>query len=210
MENGILYIDKPKGITSFDVIRILRKKIGRKKMGHAGTLDPLATGLLIVAVGKATKSLSDFVGLSKEYVAEIKFGIKTDTGDVEGRTLYVSKEKISFSKKEVEKALKSLVGEIVLKVPLYSAVKHKGKPLYVYAREGGEVEVPERVMNVISAKLLSFESDVATVHFHVKSGVYIRALAEALGERLGTYATIQNLRRTAIGPYKVEDAKMLL
>ncbi len=209
---NLLLIDKPKGITSFDVIRQLRKKIGIKKMGHAGTLDPLASGLMIIGVEKGTKKLADLIGLDKSYTAEILLGTKTDTGDLEGKVIE-KKEVPELTREKVEKVLKSLEGENELEVSLYSAIKKAGKPLYKYAREGKEIEKPKRIMKVYKARLIDLETElpsvVVTVEFDVASGVYIRSLAEELGERLGTVATLQNLRRTKIGDFKIEEAQKI-
>lgn len=215
---NILLIDKPKGITSFDVIRKLRKKLGVRKMGHAGTLDPLATGLLLIGIGEGTKKLKELIGLSKAYSADVLLGVRTDTGDLEGRVME-EKPVPELDKKRVKKVLKDLEGEIDLQVPLYSAVKVKGKPLYKYAREGrearlnglqsGQVEVPIKTMHVIKAELLGIEDNVLKIEFEVKSGTYIRSIAEELGRRLGTVAMLKNLRRTKIGDFSIEDAEKL-
>ncbi len=206
MLTDVLLVDKPSGITSFDVIRRLRKKLGITKMGHAGTLDPLASGLLIIGVGSGTKKLHALAGLSKVYEAEILLGTKTDTGDVTGKVVMSIPVK-EHSPGEIKKALHSLVGTVTLAVPLYSAVKQKGKPLYRYAREGKSVTVPMSEMEVHEAMLLSIEGAILKVRFDVGSGTYIRSLAEELGERLGIVATLKNLRRVSIGKYKVDDAR---
>lgn len=205
MEDTIILVDKPKGITSFDVIRILRKKTGIRKMGHAGTLDPLATGLMIIATGKKTKELTQLLGLSKTYIAEIKLGIKTDSADTDGAVVE-TKAVPELTIEQIQKVLDGMVGDIELEVPIYSAIKREGKPLYAYAREGIAVEVPKKVMHISYAKVIAYTAPVITIDFGVKSGTYIRSLAEELAQRLGTVGTIQNLRRTSIGEFKVEDA----
>lgn len=207
-ETDILLIDKPKGITSFDVIRILRKKLGIRKMGHSGTLDPLATGLLLIGVGAGTKKLSSLIGLPKTYEAEILLGKKTDTGDVTGKIIE-EKEIPSFSKEKIEQVLEGMVGEHMLTVPLYSAIKKDGKALYAYAREGLPVEAPQKPMKIASISLLGSGPDTLTVFFEVSSGTYIRTLAELIAERLGTVGTIQNLRRLSIGMYNIKDAESI-
>jgi len=208
IDKELLFIDKPKGITSFDVIRILRKQLGIKKMGHAGTLDPLATGLLIIGINEGTKKLTALVGLNKTYSAEILLGKKTDTGDVTGKVI---EEKIvqQFSPPHLEKTIEDFVGTHNLKVPMYSAIKKDGKPLYVYARENKEVTVPTKTMVVLSAKLESLEGNVLCVFFEVSSGSYVRTLAEELAQRLGTVGTIQNLRRFTVGEYSVDQGQKL-
>jgi len=205
IKKEIILVDKPKGLTSYDVIRVLKKKIRCKKMGHGGTLDPNASGLLIIGIDRGTKELKKILGLPKEYLAEIKLGIATDTGDITGNI--VSKKIVgNFTQDNVTKILKDLIGEIELKVPLYSAIKIKGKPLYKYAREGKEIQAPVKEMKVLSARLILLEGDILKIHFKVGSGTYIRSLAEEIGRRLDTDATLLNLRRTSIGPYKIESA----
>lgn len=212
MHGEILLIDKPKGITSFDVIRILRKKLGIKKMGHAGTLDPLASGLMIIGIEKGTKKLNDFLKLSKVYKAEILLGIQTTTGDMEGSVLE-EKTVEDISIDEIKKTLEKMVGKITLPVPKYSAIKIAGKPLYKYARKNLTVEAPSKEMEILWIKLLDqfpFENHyVLSVELEVASGTYIRSIAEEIGRRLGYPATIKELRRTKIGEFKIEDAQIL-
>jgi tRNA pseudouridine55 synthase len=204
----LLLVDKPKGITSFDVIRRLRRKHNIRKMGHSGTLDPNASGLLIIGVGQGTKELKNLIGLPKTYTAEILLGVRTDTGDTDGKILE-TKEAPSISSDELKKVLSNFVGTVALPVPIFSAVKLKGKPLYKRAYKGQEVVPPVKDMKVYSAELSSLDWPVATVTFDVGSGTYIRSLAEALGKSLGTVATLQNLRRTRIGEYNIHDAQRL-
>ena len=212
MDGEILLIDKPKGITSFDVIRRLRRTLGIRKMGHAGTLDPLASGLMLVGVGTGTKKLAELIKLPKTYVAEILLGERRSTGDLEGEILETRKVSV-LSEQEVSEALTSLEGMQELPVPVYSAIKQGGVPLYKKARRGEAVETPVRAMEVIHAKLLKLtledERAYLSVRFDVGSGTYIRSLAEALGERLGYPATLNNLRRTRVGEYRVEDAQVI-
>lgn len=209
----LLLIDKPSGITSMDVIRRLRKQLHIKKIGHAGTLDPLATGLLLIGVGPGTKALTKLVKLDKEYVAEIRIGESRTTGDLEGRVI-ASKDASVLSQEEVEQCLRDMVGTHELPVSAYSAIKKDGVPMYKRARQAekhGEVvtDVPVREMTVHEVALLTFRPGVlavAQVRFLVSSGTYIRSLAEEVGGRLGYPATIQSLRRTKVGPYSIEDA----
>ncbi len=213
----LLLIDKPYGITSFDVIRRLRRKLNIKKMGHAGTLDPLATGLMIIGVGAGTKKLTELVKLDKEYVAEVRIGESRTTGDLEGEV--VESKKVEGLKSEtVGVALAAMVGTLELPVSAYSAIKVDGVPMYKRARKAekiGEVidDVPLRAMRVDEVELLSFEMDgdraVGTIRFVVGSGTYIRSLAEELGRRLGYPATLQNLRRTKVGEFDIKDAQTL-
>ena len=208
----ILLIDKPKGITSFDVIRKLRRKLRIKKMGHAGTLDPLASGLMIIGVGEGTKKLSEYIKLPKSYLAEILVGEKRSTGDMEGEVVESIKVE-SLKREEIEKVLRSMIGSLELHVPAFSAVKIGGKRLYKEARKGNKIELPIRSMEVAGAKLIDIkryrEGIIVEVKFEVESGVYIRSLAEEFGKRLGYPATIKELRRTRIGDFDIKDAERL-
>lgn len=208
MTEGIILVDKPTGMTSFDIIRVLRKKIGVRKMGHAGTLDPLATGLMLIGVGSGTKELTKLIGLPKIYEAEILLGIRTDSLDVDG-TVLEKKDVPNISTEEIKKAVEGMVGELNLAVPLYSAIKRGGRPLYEYARSGDAVEIPIKKMIVTEATFVSYTSPIICARFNVASGTYVRSLAEELARRLGTIGTIQNLRRLSIGDYKIQDAKKL-
>jgi tRNA pseudouridine55 synthase len=174
-------------------------------MGHAGTLDPLATGLLIIGVNEGTKKLTDLVGLHKTYRAEILLGVKTDTGDITGVTIE-EQDIPELSGKEIAYVVAHFVGQHHLKVPMYSAIKKNGKPLYAYARENKAVEVPIKTMEVLRVAVEKKESNVLTVFFEVTSGSYIRTLSEELAKMLGTVGTIKNLRRLTVGSYSVEGA----
>lgn len=208
----ILFIDKPKGITSFDVIRILRRKLQIRKMGHVGTLDPLASGLMIIGIDKGTKKLNEYLKLPKVYETEVLLGKKTTTGDLEGEVVEGRKtETINIEK--VKDVLVKMTGKITLPVPMYSAVKLKGTPLYKHARKGNTVEPPIKEMEILSIKLKNHfkEKDfyVLSLEIEVSSGTYIRSLAEELGRRLGLPATVKELRRIRIGDFKVADAEKL-
>jgi len=210
---GLLKVDKPAGLTSFDVIRLLRKKLNIKKMGHSGTLDPMATGLLIIGVNEGTKRLQELIGLPKVYEAEITLGIKTDTSDITGTVLDEVKDGDGLTlinlltKDVVERALLSMKGDLSLPVSIFSAIKKDGKPLYKYAREGeGTGAVPHetiRTMTIRNVQFISYENKIVKAVFDVSSGTYIRSLAEELGKRLGTIATLSALRRISIGEYKL-------
>lgn len=204
-EKDLLLISKPKGITSFDVIRQLQKRFGKIKMGHAGTLDPLAQGLLLVAVSHGTKKLPKLLGMDKEYVAEIELGKQTTTADLEGDIIH--QEEVSVEESSVREVVNNLVGENLLKVPLYSAVKVAGRRLYDYARKGDPVELPERNMVVLESELLSFKGNKLSVRLVVKSGVYVRSLVEEIGKSLGTVAVMTELVRTRIGEFSLLNAK---
>ncbi len=214
----LLLIDKPKGITSMDVIRILRRQLGIKKIGHAGTLDPLATGLMLVGVGAGTKKLTELVKLDKEYVAEVRIGERRMTGDLEGEVMeekVVGEAEAGILRSKIPAVLTDMLGTLTLPVSAYSAIKVDGVPMYKRARKAekkGELvaEVPMRDMVVHEAELLSFHTvgdrAVATIRFVVGSGTYIRSLAEELGRRLDYPATLQNLRRTKVGEFDIKDS----
>jgi tRNA pseudouridine55 synthase len=216
-DTELLLVDKPKGITSMDVIRRLRKELNVRKIGHAGTLDPLATGLLLIGVGNGTKLLSQLVKLDKEYIAEVRIGESRTTGDLEGE---ITEERVveGLSAGAVKKAVEEMIGTLTLPVSAYSAIKKDGIPMYKRARaaeKAGETisDVPQREMIVHEAELLDFKTDtnraVATVRFTVGSGTYVRSLGEELGKRLGYPATLQNLRRTKVGEYDVDVARTI-
>lgn len=213
----LLLIDKPSGITSMDVIRRLRRVLSIRKIGHAGTLDPLATGLMLVGVGSGTKKLTELIKLDKEYIAEVRIGESRATGDLEGEILE-ERAVEELSREEVAVALNSLLGTHTLPVSAYSAIKVDGVPMYKRARKAekkGEqvIEVPLREMRVDEGELLEYslgqDRAVATIRFKVGSGTYIRSLAEELGRRLGYPATLQSLRRTKIGVFDIKDALLL-
>ncbi|MFN3188708.1 MAG: tRNA pseudouridine(55) synthase TruB [Candidatus Paceibacteria bacterium] len=219
---GILLVDKPVGITSFDVIRRLRRILNIKKMGHAGTLDPLASGLMIIGVGSGTKELTALVKLDKEYIAEVLIGQKRSTGDMEGDVIAEKEVEEIFSEKKISSTLSTMHGVLNLPVSAYSAIKKDGVPMYKRAREAasrGEVAegVPERAMRVDGTELISItpivldgkQFQLCNIRFSVKSGTYIRSLAEELGSRLNFPATLYNLRRTKVGEYDIKDAKTL-
>lgn len=216
----ILLIDKPVGISSFDVIRRLRHKLGKVKMGHAGTLDPLASGLMIIGIGAGTKKLNEYLKLDKEYEAEVLVGRKTTTGDREGEIIEEKAVERMFSSEEISETLKDMVGTLKLPVSAYSAIKKDGVPFYKKARAAekrGETvpleELPVREMKVYKAELIGQilnevdQTVIIPVRFGVGSGTYIRSLAEELGRRLGYPATLQSLRRTKIGEFEIKDAE---
>ena len=208
----IFFIDKPKGMSSFDVIRVLRKKLKIKKMGHAGTLDPQATGLLIIGVGKGTKKLKEFAQLSKTYLMEVLIGKRTETGDLEGKVVE-EKEVKKVDIKKVKKILKEMEGEIELQVPLYSAVKFKGRPLYKYAREGIKITPPKRKTKIFYLKLLDWKKEgkffVLKIEMKCQKGTYARSVAEEIGRRLNFPATLKELRRLKIGNFDISKAKKI-
>ncbi|MDD4606935.1 MAG: tRNA pseudouridine(55) synthase TruB [Patescibacteria group bacterium] len=206
----ILFVDKPKGISSFDVIRILRKKLNIKKMGHAGTLDPLASGLLIIGVNSGTKKLNQFLNLDKTYLMEILLGKQTQTGDMEGEIIAEKKvSKILIS--EVKKVLQEMKGKIELAVPIYSAIKIDGKKLYEYARQKVKIKTPQRENEIFYLKLLDYfkekENYILKVEMRCSKGTYARSVGEEIGRRLGYPATLKNLRRLKIGDFEIKKSR---
>lgn len=195
---GIIVVDKPIGITSFDVIRVLRRNLKERRIGHTGTLDPLATGILVICVGKATKLAQDIEGYEKEYVADLELGFKTDTYDIEGKVLD-KVDKFDISYENFEKTLETFKGDIKQVPPMYSAIKVDGKKLYELAREGVEIERKARDVSIKNLETISFDGVKAKIDCTVSKGTYIRSLIYDLGEELGTFATMTGLRRTRVG-----------
>lgn len=195
---GIIVIDKPIGITSFDVIRVLRRNLKERRIGHTGTLDPLATGILVICVGKATKLAQDIEGYEKEYVADLELGFKTDTYDIEGKVL-AKVEEFNISYENFEETLETFKGDIKQIPPMYSAIKVDGKKLYELAREGVEIERKARDVSIKNIETISFDGVKAKIDCTVSKGTYIRSLIYDLGEKLGTFATMTGLRRTRVG-----------
>lgn len=195
--DGIILIDKPKGITSFDVIRKLRKILKEKKIGHTGTLDPLATGLMLICLGKATKLAADLEAEDKVYLASFELGYSTDTYDIEGKILEKSDKIVTID--ELEKSTKKFVGSIKQIPPMYSAIKVEGKKLYELARKGIEIERKERDINIEYIDLLEYKQNKVIMRAKVSKGCYIRSLIYDIGKDLGTYATMTELRREKVG-----------
>lgn len=205
--NGILVINKEKDYTSRDVVNVLNKTLQTKKIGHTGTLDPIATGVLVVCVGKYTKLVSEITGYDKEYIAEIKLGIKTDTQDITGNI--IEAKPFTVNKEQIIEVLSSFLGKNMQTVPLYSAVKINGKKLYEYARKQEKVELPQREIEIKSIELLSFDKDIITFKTTVSKGTYIRSLIEDICKKLGVIGTMNNLKRTKQGPFLIENAYTL-
>ncbi len=207
--DDVILIDKPKGWTSFDVVgkirSDLRKQTGQKiKVGHAGTLDPLATGLLIVLVGKATKRQDEFMKLDKVYDVELKLGQTSTTADEEGEKTKVSDKMPSAE--ELNDVASSFVGEISQVPPVYSAIKVDGKRAYKLAREGKDVKLEPRKITIYSISDINYDYPLVTFTTKVSSGTYIRSLVADIGAKLGTGAYITNLRRTSIGKWSIAEA----
>lgn len=201
---GIIVVNKPKGITSFDVIRKLKKILKTKKIGHTGTLDPLATGLMLVCVGKATKLASDLEAKNKIYIADFDIGYVTDTYDVEGKK--IAENIIEVSKENLEQSIKKFIGNIKQVPPMYSAIKIDGNKLYHLARKGIEVERPKRDVTIEYINLLDFKNNKAKIETEVSKGCYIRSLIYDIGQDLGTYATMTALQRKQVGEYSLKNS----
>jgi tRNA pseudouridine55 synthase len=202
----MLLVDKPKGLTSSRVVQRIKKKFN-VKVGHTGTLDPLATGLLVVLTGKRTKNASLFLKLDKAYEVKVVLGIETDTFDSEGRVLRRSDSEVT--REELERAMKEFYGDIWQTPPLFSAKKMAGQKAYQLARKGISVEIPPKKVSIYSLELNEFQFPYFTFTCEVSSGFYIRSLAHDIGEKLGVGATVVEVRRTRVGPYHVEQAKSL-
>ena len=204
MADGIIIIDKPQDWTSMDVCAKLRGILHEKRVGHAGTLDPMATGVLPVFVGQATKAVSFAEGGQKVYEAVLQLGLVTDTQDTTGETL--EERAVTVTEDEVRAALPRFLGEIEQIPPMYSAIKRDGKNLYDLARRGIEVERHPRKVHVHHLELMEFDSETAKIDVRVSKGTYIRVLADDIGRKLGCFAHLESLRRTEVGDLKIADA----
>jgi len=205
--NGFLLIDKPKGISSSNCVYQLRKFLGIKKIGHCGTLDPLATGLLPICIGEATKFSSFMSNLDKTYEVDISFGLETDTGDIDGEVIAECIN--NFTEIDLKKILKSFKGPQSQTPPMYSALKIDGKPLYWWARKGVFLLRKERNITIHKIELLDFRTDLVKLKVSCTKGTYIRTLAESIGKALLTKATVVSLRRLSVGDIKTEDMVLM-
>lgn len=212
MTDGILLIDKPDGMTSFGVVarvrRVLSQQAGKKvKVGHTGTLDPFATGLLILCIGKETKNAMSYTKLDKVYEATIRLGQTSTTGDPEGELTDVSDKQPT--REEIAAALEKFTGEITQTPPMFSAIKIGGRRAYDLARQGKEVEIPQRKVMIHNLELVDYAYPELKIRTHVSSGTYIRSLAQDIGETLGTGAYCTQLRRTKVADWDVANAQTL-
>ena len=203
--NGFLIDDKPSGVTSFSMVSLVRRLTGVRRVGHAGTLDPLASGVLPVAIGYATRLIEYMDDALKTYVAAVRFGEATDTYDAAG-TVTARGDASGVTAAAVETALREFVGEILQTPPIFSAIKVAGKPLYRYAREGTDVAVASRTVFVESAVLHEYAGGAAEIEVRCGKGTYIRSIAHDLGQRLGCGAHLAALRRTSSGGFRLGDA----
>ena len=203
--NGIVLINKEKGITSRDVVNKVSKKIGLKKVGHAGTLDPLATGLMVIGVGAATKILDLLTLDTKEYIATVKIGVQTDTLDITG-TIMKEKKDYQLTEKQLIDTFKKFTCSYLQTVPKYSAVKIKGKRLYEYARNNQDIELPKRGVTIYELELLDFQKEQFTFRTLVSKGCYIRSLIDDIGLCLDIPMTMKELIRTKSGKFSLENS----
>lgn len=202
--DGILLVDKPSGMTSHDVVDIIRKRFGFRKVGHAGTLDPMATGLLLILIGKATKKSKDFTESDKTYRATLVLGISTDTGDRDGKIL--KEESFDIDLEKIKEVLGQFRGEIEQVPPMFSAKKYKGRKLYEYARKGIEIKREPQKVTIKRLELLDVREDKISLEICCSKGTYIRQLAIDIGKALGSGAHISNLRRITSGRFKIEES----
>jgi tRNA pseudouridine55 synthase len=203
--DGILLIDKDEDCTSYDVIRKIKKLFKGEKIGHTGTLDPIATGLLILCIGKATKLSLIFMNLEKEYVAKMKLGAVSDTLDADG-TIKIVKENCSVEPDSLKNVLRKYIGEIEQIPPMYSAKKVQGKKLYQYARKGLSIERKPIRIKISERELIQFSKDEAEFRVRISKGGYVRVLCDDIGRDLGCGGYMLSLRRTKIGEFDVKNA----
>lgn len=206
---GLLLLDKPQGLTSFSAVSGIKRRAKEKRVGHTGTLDPMATGVLPVLLGRATALSSLLLDADKKYIAEIKLGITTDTDDITGEVL--SQNTVNITDRQLNEVLQRFTGVISQKPPVYSAIKKDGVRLYKLAREGKNVEITEREIEIFSIKLVSpiNGEGVFKIETHVSKGTYIRSLARDIGIALGCGATLYSLRRTYAGGFGIEQCTPL-
>ncbi len=204
--NGIILVDKPQGMTSHDVVDKMRKAAKMRRIGHTGTLDPRATGLLILCLGQATRLSQHFSGLGKSYKGAMRLGLVTASHDLDGETLAESPLPDGLGLEAIQEACNAFVGNIEQVPPMVSAIKIGGKRLYKIAREGGEVERPPRSVVVDAFNVTAWDSPEASIFVRCSSGVYVRTLCHDVGARLGCGAALARLRRTHVGAYSVENA----
>ena len=202
MHNGVLLIDKPAGFTSRDIVNQVGKIFHTKKIGHTGTLDPMATGVLILCIGSYTKLVDNLTSKNKEYIAVMQLGLLTDTLDTTGRTL--KEENVNLDEDKIYAAFKNFPREYNQEVPSYSAVKINGKKLYEYAREGISIHLPKRMVSIYSLEILSIDNNEVTFKTCVSKGTYIRSLIRDLGTSLKTYASMRSLRRVSQGAFAID------
>lgn len=207
--DGVIIINKQKDFTSHDVVNVIRKKLNTKKVGHTGTLDPNATGVLPILVGKATKISKYLIEHDKTYIATIKLGEKTDTGDNEGQVIEEKLVPADLKKEDINNVLQSFLGKQKQVPPMYSAIKINGKKLYEYAREGKEVKLEAREIEIYKIQLLEYKNSKIKFEVECSKGTYIRTLCEDIAKKLGTVGYMEGLQRTKVNNFKIEDSVLL-
>ena len=208
MMNGIVVVNKPNGLTSHDVVDKVRKKFRIKKVGHAGTLDPLATGVLVMLIGKTTKLSRQFTSFDKAYRATMKLGVRTDTADTQGKVIATSSFN-HITREQVEYALQKFIGGIEQIPPMVSAVRMRGKRLYELARQGIEVTRESRPITIHVLRLERFEPPLVEIYLECSKGTYVRQLADDIGSALGCGACITQIERTKVGEFSIEHSVKL-
>ena len=202
--DGFLLLDKEKGISSNQLVQKVKRSLSLKKVGHLGTLDPMATGLMILAINRATKFSSYFLESDKSYDASIQLGSSTDTDDAMGNI--ISSSDIIPNEKDINKSLASFIGQSMQTAPFFSALKHKGKPLYKYAREGEFISKPPREINIFSIENIICEHNKCSFIVHCSKGTYIRSIARDLGDKLNSGGHLSALRRLSQGIFNIKNA----
>ena len=205
---GIVVVNKPMGITSHDVVAFVRRKFKMRRVGHAGTLDPMATGVLVILLGKSTQLFDKFVAFDKTYRATLRLGIKTTTADIEGQVL-LERPYATIDEDKIRQVFVRFTGEIEQKPPMVSAVKHKGERLYKIARQGKEVERTARKVRIDELRILQCRLPDVEFLMSCSKGTYVRQLAEDVGEVLGCGACISQIERTQVGPFEIKNAVTL-
>jgi tRNA pseudouridine55 synthase len=205
LKEGIIIVNKPRGATSHDIVDFVRRKLAIKKVGHAGTLDPMATGVLVILLGRYTRLFNHFLTLDKEYVATLTLGAKTTSGDIQGKIIQ-SKGFEHITEEMAKKVFAAYIGEIYQTPPMVSAVKYKGKPLYKLAWKGKEVKRSARKVLIKELQLLQFNLPEVKFYLRCSRGTYVRQLAEDLAKDLGSLAYVSQIERVGVGPYKLNEA----
>ncbi len=206
--SGVIVLDKPPGMSSSDAVQQVKRLFAARKVGHTGALDPLATGVLPLCLGDATKFSQYLLDSDKRYYTKVRLGTSTDSGDADGEVL-AERSAAGLTRKRIDAALDAFRGDIEQVPSMFSAVKHHGKPLYKLARQGIEIEREPRPVTIYSNDIVDFEGDELTLDIHCSKGTYVRTIAHDLGEALGCGAHVFALRRTAAGPYGEEDLTMM-
>ena len=202
--NGVVVLDKPAGLSSNDAVQRVKRLFGARKVGHTGALDPLATGVLPLCLGEATKFSQFLLDSDKEYRTKVRLGIATDTGDADGRVV-AERSVEGVTRQRIDAALNAFRGDIEQVPSMYSAVKHQGQPLYKLARQGIQVEREARPITIYRNEIVGFNGDVLELLIHCSKGTYVRTIAHDMGEALGCGAHVAELRRTMAGPYREGD-----